>query len=122
MFARALRFGVRFTTEFTLRAAQFGLILIAAAAFTLYIAGVLSAELVLAIGAGAAMALTWAVILFLERMSRSVAASESERRRRLLRAGLCPNCRYDIRFLVEPRCPECGQRLGTTAPIVETSR
>lgn len=30
-------------------------------------------------------------------------------RARHLRSGCCPWCRYDIRGLPEPRCPECGE-------------
>ena len=35
------------------------------------------------------------------------------RRERLLRRGLCPRCRYDIRNIQSPRCPECGSPLTT---------
>ncbi len=42
-------------------------------------------------------------------------------RARHLRSGRCPWCRYDIRGLPDPRCPECGEtwepnavRRGTT--------
>ncbi len=30
-------------------------------------------------------------------------------RRKRLANGTCPRCRYDIRALPEPRCPECGE-------------
>ncbi|MBX3410465.1 MAG: hypothetical protein KF859_11335 [Phycisphaeraceae bacterium] len=33
------------------------------------------------------------------------------RRSALLARGLCPGCRYDVRWLDERRCPECGEWL-----------
>jgi len=35
--------------------------------------------------------------------------SKRDRRGWQLAAGRCPRCRYDIRHLPEPRCPECGE-------------
>lgn len=34
----------------------------------------------------------------------------AQRRRETLEKGLCPGCRYDVRGLLENRCPECGIR------------
>jgi hypothetical protein len=34
----------------------------------------------------------------------------AHRRRALLRRNICPQCRYSLIGLPEPRCPECGER------------
>ena len=36
------------------------------------------------------------------------------RRLRYVHAGVCPNCRYDIRGLPAPRCPECGEEWSSS--------
>ncbi len=43
-------------------------------------------------------------------------------RARHLRSGRCPWCRYDIRGLPEPRCPECGETWEPNAVRRATSR
>ncbi len=43
-------------------------------------------------------------------------------RARHLRSGRCPWCRYDIRGLPEPRCPECGETWEPNAVRRGTSR
>lgn len=53
------------------------------------------------------------LMLFLEALVESARTDRSgrtdTRRRRLLRSGVCPACRYDIRNLPMHRCPECGE-------------
>lgn len=34
------------------------------------------------------------------------------RKRRRVRRGLCPECKYDMAGLPEPKCPECGNALS----------
>ncbi len=36
--------------------------------------------------------------------------------------GRCPNCDYDLRGLVEPRCPECGQAFTSREVAVYARR
>lgn len=43
------------------------------------------------------------------------------RRRRRRRLGLCAFCGYDLRGLVDPRCPECGQEFERPSPPSEFS-
>jgi hypothetical protein len=46
-----------------------------------------------------------------DRINRAIAPkTPDEIRQDKLRKGQCPGCRYDVRGLVENRCPECGQR------------
>ena len=43
-------------------------------------------------------------------------------RARHLHSGRCPRCKYDLRYLPEPRCPECGETWEPNAVRSETRR
>lgn len=59
----------------------------------------------------------WSVVLFLliGLYPEMFAALRELRRRRRIRAGLCPGCGYDVRLLRD-RCPECGERIAPSPP------
>lgn len=48
-------------------------------------------------------------LAFLWLVGWQVTVAREGRRRKRLSDGTCPRCRYDIRTLSEPRCPECGE-------------
>lgn len=50
------------------------------------------------------------LLVFLWLIGWQVAVLTEARRFKRLENGTCPRCRYDIRNLTEPRCPECGER------------
>jgi len=54
----------------------------------------------------AVLALAGARILYL--INHRILHDDAYWKTRHLRNSVCPYCRYDIRGLPEPRCPECG--------------
>jgi hypothetical protein len=51
------------------------------------------------------------VIVALGRVFNAIVYRDENRATRRLRAGLCPNCGYDMRATPH-RCPECGTDLS----------